>query len=150
QIPHSAWQAEPVPPGPAELPAAPRPCRANADRLRAEPRLPLLRTTLCQVLRTGGGCGSARPQGGGWLGAAGALEGRDIVRVHVVVPEEFDNPGQPTGGNIYDQRVCAGLAEIGWEVLVATVAAAWPVPSSSARAELARVLSAIPDGETVL
>ena len=72
------------------------------------------------------------------------------MRVHVVVPEGFDNPGQPSGGNIYDQRVCAGLAETGWEVPVATVAAAWPVPGSGARADLARIVSAIPDGETVL
>jgi glycosyltransferase involved in cell wall biosynthesis len=72
------------------------------------------------------------------------------VRVHVVVPAGFDNPGQPTGGNIYDRRVCAGLAEAGWEVLVATVAAAWPVPGSDARAGLARIVSAIPDGEIVL
>jgi glycosyltransferase involved in cell wall biosynthesis len=68
----------------------------------------------------------------------------------VVVPEGFDNPGRPTGGNIYDRRVCAGLAEGGWEVLVATVAAAWPVPDSSARADLARIVSAIPDGESAL
>ena len=72
------------------------------------------------------------------------------MRVHVVVPEGFDHPGQPSGGNIYDRRVCAGLAEAGWEVLVATVAAAWPVPGSGARADLARIVSAIPDGETVL
>jgi len=72
------------------------------------------------------------------------------VRVHVVVPEGFDNPGQPSGGNIYDRRVCAGLAEAGWEVLVATVAAAWPVPDSGARADLARIISAIPDGEIAL
>jgi glycosyltransferase involved in cell wall biosynthesis len=72
------------------------------------------------------------------------------VRVHVVVPKGFDNPGQPTGGNIYDRRVCAGLAEAGWEVLVATVAAAWPVPDSAARGDLARIVSAIPDGDTVL
>jgi glycosyltransferase involved in cell wall biosynthesis len=72
------------------------------------------------------------------------------VRVHVVVPEGFDNPGQPTGGNIYDRRVCAGLAEAGWDVLVRTVAAAWPVPSSGALADLARIVSTIPDGETVL
>jgi glycosyltransferase involved in cell wall biosynthesis len=72
------------------------------------------------------------------------------VRVHVVVPEGFDNPGQPTGGNIYDRRICAGLAEAGWEVLVATVAAAGPVPGSGARADLARIVSAIGDGETVL
>jgi glycosyltransferase involved in cell wall biosynthesis len=72
------------------------------------------------------------------------------VRVHVVVPEGFDNPGQPSGGNIYDRRVCAGLAEAGWEVLVATVAAAWPAPDSAARAELASIVSAIPDGEIAL
>ena len=72
------------------------------------------------------------------------------MRVHVVAPEGFDNPGQPTGGNIYDRRVCAGLAEAGWEVLAATVAGAWPVPGSGARADLARIVSAIPDGETVL
>jgi glycosyltransferase involved in cell wall biosynthesis len=35
-------------------------------------------------------------------------------------------------------------------VLVTTVAAAWPVPGPGARAALARVVSAIPDGETVL
>jgi glycosyltransferase involved in cell wall biosynthesis len=72
------------------------------------------------------------------------------VRVHVVVPEGFDNPGRPTGGNIYDLRVCAGLAEAGWDVLVTTVAAAWPVPGPGARADLARIFSAVPDGETVL
>jgi glycosyltransferase involved in cell wall biosynthesis len=82
--------------------------------------------------------------------AAGALEGGNIVRVHVVAPEGFGDPGQPTGGNIYDRRICAGLAEAGWEVLITTVAAAWPVPGPGARAGLARIVSAIPDGETVL
>ena len=72
------------------------------------------------------------------------------MRVHVVVPEGFDHPGQPSGGNIYDRRVCAGLAEAGWEVRVAKVAAPWPAPGSGARADLARIVSAIPDGETVL
>jgi glycosyltransferase involved in cell wall biosynthesis len=72
------------------------------------------------------------------------------VRVHVVVPAGFDDPGQPSGGNIYDQRVCAGLAEAGWEVLVATVAGAWPVPGPGARAGLARIVAAIGDGEAVL
>ena len=72
------------------------------------------------------------------------------MRVHVVVPDGFDNPGQPTGGNIYDRRICAGLAEAGWEVLVATVAGAWPAPDRAARASLARIVSAIPDGEIAL
>ncbi|HEX2320444.1 MAG TPA: glycosyltransferase family 4 protein [Streptosporangiaceae bacterium] len=70
--------------------------------------------------------------------------------MHVIVPEGFDDPGQPTGGNIYDRRVCAGMVEAGWEVLVTTVAAAWPVPGPGARADLARIVSAIPDGATVL
>ena len=72
------------------------------------------------------------------------------MRVDVVVPEEFDHPGQPSGGNIYDRRVCAGLAEAGWDVLVRTVAGAWPVSGAGACAGLARIVSAIPDGETVL
>jgi glycosyltransferase involved in cell wall biosynthesis len=72
------------------------------------------------------------------------------VRVHVIVPEGFDNPDQPTGGNIYDRRVCAGLAEAGWDVLVTTVAAAWPLPGARVGADLARVVSAIPDGDAVL
>ena len=72
------------------------------------------------------------------------------MRVHVIAPAGFDDPGQPTGGNIYDRRVCAGLAEAGWEVLVATVAGAWLVPGSGTRADLARIVSAIPDGEAVL
>jgi glycosyltransferase involved in cell wall biosynthesis len=87
---------------------------------------------------------------GGWLGAAGTLEGRIIVRVHVVAPEGFDDPGRPTGGNIYDRRVCAGLAGAGWDVVVTTVAGTWPVPGPGARAGLARIVSAVPDGEAVL
>jgi len=70
--------------------------------------------------------------------------------VHVVAPEGFDNPDQPTGGNIYDRRVCAGLAEAGWEVRVATVGGAWPVPDAGAGDDLARIVSAIPDGEIAL
>jgi glycosyltransferase involved in cell wall biosynthesis len=88
--------------------------------------------------------------GGGWLGAAAAQEDRNIVRVHVVVPEGFDDPGQPTGGNVYDRRISAGLAEAGADVRLATVAAAWPEPGPAARADLARIVSVIPDGETVL
>jgi glycosyltransferase involved in cell wall biosynthesis len=70
--------------------------------------------------------------------------------VRVIVPEGFDDPGQPSGGNIYDRRVCAGLAQAGWDVLVTTVAGAWPVSGPDARANLARIVSAIPDGATVL
>ena len=72
------------------------------------------------------------------------------MRVHVVVPDGFDDPRQPTGGNIYDRRVCAGLAQAGCDVLVSTVAGAWPVPGAGARADLAGIVAAIPDGAAVL
>ncbi len=74
----------------------------------------------------------------------------DRARVHVIVPEGFDDPGRPTGGNIYDRRVCAAMAGAGWDVLVTTVAVAWPRPDPRASADLARVVSAIPDGAAVL
>src|SRR5262249_3785779 len=134
----------------AGLPAAPRTCRADADRLGLNR---VLRFSVPSCVRYDGSAARVvqnRPEAGGWLSAACALDGGSLVRVHGVVPEGFDNPGRPTGGNIYDRRVCAGLAQAGWEVLVAAVAAAWPVPDSCARADLARIVSAIPDGEIAL
>jgi glycosyltransferase involved in cell wall biosynthesis len=69
------------------------------------------------------------------------------VRVQVVAPDGFDDPGRPSGGNIYDQRVCAGLAASGWDVRITGVAGGWPAGDSG---RLAQALAAIPDGETVL
>src|ERR1700722_7671284 len=73
-----------------------------------------------------------------------------MVRVHVVVPEGFDNPAQPTGGNIYDRRICAVLTEAGWEVQVGTVCGTWPVADSGECTPLASILAAIPDDELAL
>jgi len=70
--------------------------------------------------------------------------------VHVIFPAGFDDPGRPTGGNVYDRRVCAGLAGAGWDVRVTTVAPAWPVPDPAALAGLTRIVSGVPDGATVL
>src|SRR6185437_10979315 len=64
--------------------------------------------------------------------------------------EGFDDPARPSGGNHYDRRVCAALAEAGWEVQVTTVAGAWPDPAPDARADLARIMCAVPDGGSVL
>lgn len=79
------------------------------------------------------------------------------MRVHVLAPEGFDDPGQPSGGNIYDRRVFAGLAEAGWEVLVTAVPRARPASGAAAAlaqpgtcGELERAVCAIPGGETVL
>jgi len=70
--------------------------------------------------------------------------------VHVVLPNDIDDPATPSGGNAYDRRVCAGLAASGWSVREHAVRGAWPVPSPTERADLARVLAAVPDDAVVL
>jgi glycosyltransferase involved in cell wall biosynthesis len=70
--------------------------------------------------------------------------------VHVVLPNDIDDPTAPSGGNIYDRRVCRGLAAAGWSVREHPVAGAWPHPRPSDTARLGRVLAALPDGAVVL
>lgn len=69
--------------------------------------------------------------------------------VHVVVPADIDDPARPSGGNVYDRRVCDALAADA-EVRELPVAGTWPHPDDAARAALARALAAVPDGEPVL
>ncbi|RKN30711.1 glycosyltransferase family 4 protein [Micromonospora musae] len=70
--------------------------------------------------------------------------------MHVVLPNDIDDPGSPSGGNRYDRRLCRGLAEQGWTVREHAVAGEWPRPDRSARAALDEELAALPDGATVL
>jgi glycosyltransferase involved in cell wall biosynthesis len=70
--------------------------------------------------------------------------------VHVVVPAGIDDPASPSGGNVYDRRVCRGLAADGWAVHENAVAGEWPRPGAAARAALAAALSTPPDGAVVL
>jgi glycosyltransferase involved in cell wall biosynthesis len=37
-----------------------------------------------------------------------------VTAVDVVLPGGVDDPARPSGGNVYDRHVCAGLAELGW------------------------------------
>jgi glycosyltransferase involved in cell wall biosynthesis len=39
-----------------------------------------------------------------------------VSTVHVLLPAGVDDPARPSGGNVYDRRVCAGLARLGWTV----------------------------------
>jgi glycosyltransferase involved in cell wall biosynthesis len=41
-----------------------------------------------------------------------------VSSVHFLVPEGYDDPGRPTGGNIYDLRVIEGLRLLGRDVWV--------------------------------
>jgi glycosyltransferase involved in cell wall biosynthesis len=73
-----------------------------------------------------------------------------VTTLHVVVPDAFDDPARPSGGNRYDRRVCAELAAAGWAVTVHAVPGQWPGPEASGTAALAAALEAIPDRSAVL
>ena len=67
-----------------------------------------------------------------------------------MVPDGIDDPRRPTGGNVYDRRVCRGLAALGWSVNEHTVPGRWPRPDAQARSAVAVVLARIPSGAMVL
>jgi glycosyltransferase involved in cell wall biosynthesis len=70
--------------------------------------------------------------------------------VHVVLPEGFDDPMRPSGGNTYDRQLCHGLTAAGWSVRTMPVTGAWPGVDEAARRALGETLSALPDGAVVL
>lgn len=70
--------------------------------------------------------------------------------LHVVLPNDIDDPATPSGGNTYDRRLCQGLTDLGWSVREHAVRGAWPRPGAAGRADLAGVLSALPDNAVVL
>jgi glycosyltransferase involved in cell wall biosynthesis len=73
-----------------------------------------------------------------------------VTAVHVVVPEGIDDPMRPSGGNVYDRKVCDGLAALGWSVHEHSAPGDWPVADSAAHANLGALLGGVPDGEVVL
>ena len=75
---------------------------------------------------------------------------RSSGRSHVVLPNDIDDPATPSGGNVYDRRICRGLAAAGWSVREHAVPGAWPRPGAAERASLARVLAPLPDDAVVL
>jgi glycosyltransferase involved in cell wall biosynthesis len=80
----------------------------------------------------------------------GELRAGPVTAVHVIVPDGIDDPMRPSGGNVYDRRICDGLAVAGWSVHEHPVAGQWPSAGAAARAGLAVVLGGLPDGELVL
>ncbi len=70
--------------------------------------------------------------------------------VHVVLPNDIDDPANLSGGNVYDRQLCRGLAVAGWPVREHSVRGGWPRPTAADRAALARTLGALPDGALVL
>ena len=60
--------------------------------------------------------------------------------VDLVVPGDIDTL---TGGYIYDRRILAGLAHLGWETSVHSLPDSFPEPSADALAVAAAVLAAL-------
>jgi glycosyltransferase involved in cell wall biosynthesis len=70
--------------------------------------------------------------------------------VHVVVPDGIDDPARPSGGNVYDRRVCRGLAVMGWQVIEHVAPGSWPCPDPAAEHALGQLIAKIADGAVVL
>ncbi|WJK44093.1 glycosyltransferase family 4 protein [Solwaraspora sp. WMMA2056] len=70
--------------------------------------------------------------------------------VVVVLPANVDDPATPSGGNVYDRRVCAELVAAGWPVREVALPGAWPRPDAPARAALGDTLAGLPDATVVL
>ena len=73
-----------------------------------------------------------------------------MTAVHFVVPDGIDDPARPSGGNIYDRRLCGGLAALGWAVHEHPTPGTWPRPDAASFAALAGVIQRIPDDAVVL
>jgi len=67
--------------------------------------------------------------------------------VDLVVPGDIDTL---TGGYIYDRRMLAGLARLGWQTSVHSLPDSFPEPSADALAVANAVLTGIPDRTTVV
>jgi glycosyltransferase involved in cell wall biosynthesis len=73
-----------------------------------------------------------------------------VNTVHVVLPAGADDPSRPSGGQVYNRRVCRGLATAGWAVDEHPVPGSWPWPDAVAEQGLADELAALRDGAVVL
>jgi glycosyltransferase involved in cell wall biosynthesis len=73
-----------------------------------------------------------------------------VKAVHVVVPDGIDDPGRPSGGNVYDRRLIDCLASAGWVVDVHPVAGSWPEAGPAARERLRLVLAEMAEETVVL
>ncbi|WP_410658953.1 glycosyltransferase family 4 protein [Amycolatopsis sp. lyj-112] len=70
--------------------------------------------------------------------------------LHVVLPHDIDDLSAPSGGNVYDRRLCDGLVDAGVPVYEISVRGNWPRPDTEARNVLGRKLAELPSGSAVL
>ncbi|MEN8651925.1 glycosyltransferase family 4 protein [Streptomyces sp. 21So2-11] len=70
--------------------------------------------------------------------------------VHFVMPGGVDDAAAPSGGNLYDLRLCRELTEAGWQVHGHSVPGDWPQPGPVDRARLAELVASLPNDSVVL
>lgn len=70
--------------------------------------------------------------------------------MHVVVPAGIDDPARPSGGNVYDRRLCQELPGLGWTVHQHQAPGTWPTPGPSDVGQLTALLEDLPDRSLVL
>jgi glycosyltransferase involved in cell wall biosynthesis len=73
-----------------------------------------------------------------------------VSTVHVVGTANLNDPTKPSGGNIYNRRICDGLTTIGWQVIQHAAPGSWPWPNPASVQALGRLLAGIGDGAVVL
>jgi glycosyltransferase involved in cell wall biosynthesis len=73
-----------------------------------------------------------------------------VSAVLVVVPGGIDDPARPSGGNVYDRRLCDALTSLGVSVREHAVPGSWPRGDAAACADLAVVLDEVPNDTVVL
>ena len=61
---------------------------------------------------------------------------------HFLIPGD---PDTRTGGYLYDRRIMAGLAALGWQVELHRLNASFPLPTPAALQEATAALAALPD-----
>ncbi|HET6502471.1 MAG TPA: glycosyltransferase family 4 protein [Amycolatopsis sp.] len=72
------------------------------------------------------------------------------MSVTFVLPADVADAAMPSGGNVYDRRVAAGLTAAGRGVCGVLVAGAWPRPAAEETRALADALARSPAGAVVL
>ena len=70
--------------------------------------------------------------------------------VHFLIPDNIHDPHRPSGGNVYDYRISAGLLNSGWSLVEHAVPGSWPLPDSAASTALRDILADLPDDALVL
>lgn len=70
--------------------------------------------------------------------------------LQAVLPAGIDEPGRPSGGNVYDRRALDGLRQRGRTVVEHEVHGTWPTPTHDDLVRLDAALGNLDDGSVVL